>query len=242
MNASAGTSRGNAIVVALVAGGVSLLLGFVIAATIWADDDSSDDSSPPASAEASDIDDSGPDAASSDPADDSFDPPGAPVENAGDTPETVTSDAQPGVVSSQSGGNTERTYNWHWEYQGKVLLLNAFSCPSEAPYVKSNGTYRGTQKHPEVKAWHVADMTATASDGVGYHEFSDGSASVQQDGTQFLTGWKEGSVLANSIWFPVFKSGTFDLTVTCTSSTSRDDVAWAGSGYGIGGAFPWGYH
>lgn len=122
-------------------------------------------------------------------------------------------------------------------------MVKEFKCPAEAPYIKSNGSYRSPNKHPTVKAWHIADMTMNASEGVGYANFNKATSQKDDEGFLLLTGWTAGSIWENSIWAPPFDSATADLYVTCTSSADHSVVAYALSDqYSAGAAFPWGYH
>jgi hypothetical protein len=158
-------------------------------------------------------------------------------------PTLVTSDAQPEVTQSQSGGNSENSYHWHWNIKaGNILLLPDFSCPSSTPYIKTNGTYRTPNRQPDVKAWHIADAVVNASSGVGYGSFNTVKTTNDNDGFQILTGWPKGDFWQNNMWAPAFDDGTADLYVTCTSSSAHDDTAWALPSYGPGAAFTWGYH
>jgi hypothetical protein len=55
-----------------------------------------------------------------------------------------------------------------------------------------------------------------------------------------MTGWPEGGFAFNSIWAPVaFEDGHFELTVTCTSSTDRDQIAYANDPVKDEFLFPW---
>jgi hypothetical protein len=119
------------------------------------------------------------------------------------------------------------------EHPGRHYLdLPSFDCPSDAPYVASNGT-----KIYTTAGWSgtKAKIQASASDGTGWQDGFD-QASVAARHTdnwvsagndyRVMTGWLEGTWRYNSVWAPLFSDGHFGLSVTCTSSSSPSDVAW----------------
>ena len=134
----------------------------------------------------------------------------------------VGTSAQPKVATSQSGSATEIIYSWSWAIPAAhYILLSAFSCPSNAPFVKGGPTFH--HHNGEVRA-HVADIRVDASDGVGFGTFRYGSF-VRKDGRAFLTGWVEGKLIGNNVWSSPFKDGTFKLGVTCTNNSDANSAA-----------------
>jgi hypothetical protein len=155
----------------------------------------------------------------------------------------ITGDPKPDDVDTdhppRGGGGTAtvKTFSWRWHIPAAhYLLLPAFTCPSDAPNIATNGTeiaFLG--KRP---VGMKAKIDADASDGIGYKDgFWLNVAERHTDGWWYLfskpypnyrvaTGWDSGSWSFNSVWAGLFDGGDFSLSVTCTDTVAPRTVAW----------------
>jgi hypothetical protein len=128
------------------------------------------------------------------------------------------------VIRHTLGSASDITYNWKWDFgPGKYLILPEFTCPPDAPFVRSNGTTVEDRddSHKVIRAISKADIVAVAKAGTGYAGFNVPKIRTTREGRNELYqmfGWPEGSVFSNSVWSPISESGHFELTVTCAST------------------------
>jgi hypothetical protein len=166
-------------------------------------------------------------------------------------PKRLTGHTKPDGVSTatvpNAGGGTDTvvTYSWGWDLKaGSVLFMPTFSCPSNVPNVTTNGKEVQTRKTFQ-KIGQQGNLQAQASDGVGYAGFKLATTTTHTGSRgnypdfDVMTGWPAGTVFANSIWAPLTKSGTFNLTVTCTDSSDRSAIAYVDHGVVHSFLFPW---
>lgn len=175
--------------------------------------------------------------------------------------------AAPTVSSTQLprvGGELTIIKVFSWNIPAAhYVLMPEYSCPSDTPYFKSNGIEHKEAVSPSDPGGRLhyqgyeADFRAQASDGVGYKaglhylklravnvraKADDGATGDPRVAPQYTdvvvpTGFDKGTWASNSIWAPVFKGGTFKLTVTCTSSLANAAFASSVSKEGI--MIPW---
>ena len=128
------------------------------------------------------------------------------------------------VIRHTLGSASDVTYNWKWDFgPGKYLILPEFTCPPNAPFVRSNGTTVEDRddSHKVIRAISKADIVAVAKAGTGYAGFRVPKIRTTREGRKELFqmfGWPEGSVFSNSVWAPILDSGHFELTVTCADT------------------------
>ncbi len=128
------------------------------------------------------------------------------------------------VIRHTLGSASDITYNWKWDFGPRTyLILPEFTCPPDAPFVRSNGTKVEDRddSHKVIRAISKADIVAVAKAGTGYAGFRVPKIRTTRDGRNELYqmfGWPEGGVLSNSVWAPFLESGHFELTVTCAST------------------------
>ena len=161
-----------------------------------------------------------------------------------DRPSRVKTDHPP---NGHGGTDTVKTYHWSWDIPvRKFLVLPDFRCPSEAPNVVTNGTEIQNRKTGD-RLGLKAGLDVQAKTGTGYGgfnvphlEFHQGQRGNYPD-YDVMTGWPEGGWTYNSIWAPVaFEDGHFELTVSCTSSTDRNQIAYKDHPVAQVFLFPWG--
>ena len=128
------------------------------------------------------------------------------------------------VIRHTLGSASDVTYNWKWDFgPGKYLIVPEFTCPPNAPFVRSNGTTVEDRddSHKVIRAISKADIVAVAKAGTGYGGFRVPKIRTTREGRKELFqmfGWPEGSVFSNSVWAPILDSGHFELTVTCADT------------------------
>jgi hypothetical protein len=150
-------------------------------------------------------------------------------------------------------GATEDVQTLSWNIPaGHYVLLNKFTCPSWAKWLKSNG--KSGKSSLAGYNYYEADLQVDASSGVGYkgfardiHEYQkvrgrnefgyfDHDKRPNSDAAYYSTGWLAGEWTFNSIWAPPFENGTFKLKLVCTSAL--DEAAFSTAGY-ESDIFPW---
>jgi hypothetical protein len=128
------------------------------------------------------------------------------------------------VVRHILGSASDISYNWEWDFgPHSYLILPEFTCPPNAPFVRSNGTKVEDRddSNKVIRTISKADIVAVAKAGTGYAGFRVPKIRTTRDGGKELYqmfGWPEGSVFSNSVWSPLTESGHFNLTVTCAST------------------------
>jgi hypothetical protein len=120
------------------------------------------------------------------------------------------------------------TFEWNFNLRpGTAVALRQFHCPSDKPYVKE-----GTKGYGIGTA---ADIKVKASDGVGYGAFRNVDVRERQEVHPLvvLLGWPQGDLFSNNVFAPPFRSGTFSMSLTCTSEVRsvREDNTGAATQY-----------
>lgn len=115
-------------------------------------------------------------------------------------------------AATTSAADDTVTYTWSRKLKAATAaIMGDFRCRSDFPLVAEGDSI-----------WYgrSGKITLTASEGVGYASFDDVTAQMWSElgaDTQWnMTGWSKGDIFRNNIWAPVFKEGSFRLTVTCT--------------------------
>ncbi len=160
-----------------------------------------------------------------------------------------------GVVTAASGRSAStaasietRTYEWKWDIPVRhFLVLPDFRCSGSTPFVAGSDmtrTYIPQRTFHAVEWGRRGKLKAVAKSGTGYGSF-EAAHTDTRNGIVVMTGWPKGSWTTNNVWAPVlFEDGHFELTVTCTSSDQRGDVAWVDETkshvvFPRTGLFPW---